>query len=1019
MKLLPAYFLFFSLLFLALSCSEGEKKNLKAYESLSKEEQRQSDYAVQGIDIAEGLQAHLFAAEPMLINPTNIDIDAKGRIWVCEAFNYRNQLNPNNPKRKAGDRIVILEDSNGDGQADKSKVFYQGPEINSALGICVLEDRVIVSVSPHVYVFKDTDGDDVADSKEIMFQGIGGEQHDHGVHSFTFGPDGKLYFNFGNEGKRLLDKNGKQVIDIHGYPVIANTKPFNQGMIFRCDLDGTNVEVLAYNFRNNYELAVDAFGTIWQSDNDDDGNQGTRINYVMEYGNYGFKNEITGAAWRAFRTGMNEEIPLKHWHLNDPGVVPNLLQTGAGSPTGIILYEGDLLPEAYHNSMIHCDAGPNVLRAYPTQKSGAGYSAKVQNLMKGIRDQWFRPSDVCVAPDGSLFIADWYDPGVGGHQMGDTAKGRIYRLAPRDHKYKTKKYDFTSIDGAIEALKNPNLHIRSRGWRKLHKEGAAAEASLRKLWTSKDPVLRARALWLLSKIEGKEAAYVEEAIQDQNSDIRITGIRAARQNGIALFPILEKLANDPSPQVRREVLIAMRFMKGSAAAELWADLALQAESNDRWYLEALGIGSDLDAEQRFAAWQSKVGDQWNQGAGKNIVWRTRAQAAQPLLARLILNSGSYREAERYFRAFDFHKGEQKNEVLLSLLKSKHKDEDQLDYLAISSMDPAFIKSKGKARRNLNRILKKEYDTENYLNMVRKLNLKNEGKRVYQMALTHVGSDLGNQATFLLKKFEMLGLFQADLSAKKGAEKLAVLKALGQAHDKQADDILKRVASQKNEHQQIRIEALNQLGNSWLGQKDLYELVKGSKLPEDLRQAGANRLLSVGRKSYRDFASDFLKIDEKNANLSPIAELVEKEGNSSNGKEVYATYCATCHVINGEGIDFGPNLSEIGDKLPKGALYSSIMNPSAGISFGYEGYLISKKDGNQLLGYKASETKKEIMLRMAGGNNQLIEKKDIKSIELMSESLMTPFLHVNMKEEELVDLIEYLASLKKQDMITLR
>ncbi|MEM8892869.1 MAG: c-type cytochrome, partial [Bacteroidota bacterium] len=145
----------------------------------------------------------------------------------------------------------------------------------------------------------------------------------------------------------------------------------------------------------------------------------------------------------------------------------------------------------------------------------------------------------------------------------------------------------------------------------------------------------------------------------------------------------------------------------------------------------------------------------------------------------------------------------------------------------------------------------------------------------------------------------------------------------------------------------------------------------------------------------------------------------KEGNAVAGQEVFSRYCESCHVVDGKGIDFGPNLSEIGDKLPKGALYASIMNPSAGISFGYEGYLISLKDGNQFLGYKASETKKEIMLRMAGGNNQLIEKKDIKSMELMTESLMTPYLHVNMKEEELVNLVEYLASLKKQGMITLR
>ena len=95
---------------------------------------------------------------------------------------------------------------------------------------------------------------------------------------------------------------------------------------------------------------------MWQSDNDDDGNKGVRINFVMEGGNYGYRDEMTGAGWRARRTNMENDIPLRHWHLNDPGVVPNLVQTYAGSPTGILVYEGKLLPAEYQNQVIHADA---------------------------------------------------------------------------------------------------------------------------------------------------------------------------------------------------------------------------------------------------------------------------------------------------------------------------------------------------------------------------------------------------------------------------------------------------------------------------------------------------------------------------------------------------------------------------------------------------------------------------------------------------------------------------------------
>jgi putative membrane-bound dehydrogenase-like protein len=369
-------------------------------------------------------------------------------VWVCEALNYRPQLNPENPQREQGDRILILEDTNNDGKADTAKVFYQGNDVNAALGVAVFGNKVIVSCSPNVFVFTDTNGDDKPDTKEVLFSHVGGEQHDHAIHSFTFGPDGKLYFNFGNAGEQLFGKDGKPLKDKAGNLVNSSGKPYRQGMVFRVNTDGSELEVLGHNFRNNYEAAIDSYGTIWQSDNDDDGNMGTRINYVMEFGNYGYTNEMTGAGWQARRTGMELDIPKRHWHQNDPGSIPNLLFTGAGSPAGMIMYEGNLLPERYRNQMIHCDAGPNIVRAYPVENDGAGYKASIVPVLEGVRDQWFRPIDVCTAPDGSIFIADWYDPGVGGHQMGDLNRGRIYRLAPTSGSYAVPKLDLTTAEGA-------------------------------------------------------------------------------------------------------------------------------------------------------------------------------------------------------------------------------------------------------------------------------------------------------------------------------------------------------------------------------------------------------------------------------------------------------------------------------------------------------------------------------------------------------------------------------------------
>lgn len=635
------------------------------------------------LEVAEGLEATLFASEPMLVNPCDMDIDARGRVWITEGANYRKWSNP--PLRPEGDRIVILEDTNSDGTADKSTTFYQDPTINSALGICVLGNKVIVSCSPHVFVLTDSDGDDKADKRELMFTGIKGVQHDHGVHAFVFGPDGKLYFNMGNDGRQIerpasreCPLNGpvpkvesKLVVDEAGNQVTANGKPYRQGLVFRCNLDGSEFETLGHNFRNNYEVCVDSFGTLWQSDNDDDGNRGVRINYVMEFGNFGYQDELTGAGWGEAwkKANAKEKIPddqkwRYHWHQDDPGVVPNLLNTGAGSPCGILVYEGDLLPKLFQGQIIHADSGPRTVRAYPVTLDGAGYKAYMLDILSG-GDAWYRPSDVCVAPDGSLFIADWNDPGVGGHNMGDnkpeSLRGRVYRIAPKGHKY--------SVPGT-RSIASPNLAVRYEAWTELHKRGADAEAELKKLWADSDQRVRARALHLLARIKGKGQTYIDLAARDKDPDIRITAIRIARSLKMDVIPLVKQLAMDKSHQVRRECAIALRHNPSGEAPKLWATLAKQHTPKDRWYLEALGIGMDRQEAKFFNAWLAEVGDQWNSPAGRDIIWRSRTPKAPALLAKLVTDKDvPEKEKIRYLRALDFIKGPEREAALAEIATS--------------------------------------------------------------------------------------------------------------------------------------------------------------------------------------------------------------------------------------------------------------------------------------------------------------------------------------------------------------
>ena len=977
---------------------------------LTEAQKRLPENALIGIKVADGLEAKTFATEPMLMNPTDIEVDARGRVWVLEAYNYRPAIT-GNPTHKEGDRIVILEDKDGDGKADNSKVFYQDPSLNAPLGIAVLGNVVLVSQSPYVWKLTDTDGDDKADKKEILFQGMEGEQHDHGMHAFVFGPDGKLYFNFGNEGKTLKDAKGNVIKDQFGKEI--SDKNYQQGMVFRCNLDGSEVECLGNDFRNNYEVAIDSYGTMWQSDNDDDGNKGVRINYVMEYGSYGYKDEMTHASWNVDRTNMEPEIPKRHWHLNDPGTMPNLLQTGSGSPTGMIVYEGNLLPKIFQGQMIHCEPGHNVVRSYPVQKSGAGYSAEIVNVMKQEKDQWFRPADVCVAPDGSLIVADWYDPGVGGHQAGDQVRGRIYRIAPANTPYKVPTMDLSTPAGAVASLQSPNLATRYLAWEALKKMGNASENELVKLWNSENPRMKARAFWALSKMfDGKK--YTEMALLDANPDIRITGIRAARQLKLDVVSYLKKLVKDADPQVRRECAIALHGNKSAEAPALWAELATQHDGKDRWYLEALGIGAAENWDACFAAYLKKVADPTQTEASRDIVWRARTDESVKFLASLATDSKTdLKDRLRYFRAFDFNNGKSKSATLLAMLKGNSIEQNQINKLALSHLDADFVKTSPTAKESLTKLMA-TLSGKDFVVMQQRYRLPEENKRLVSMI------DKGDMAReagdILVNSPEGIAMIKTIVNNPKKEElAIKVLSGIRGNGNKASLDLIQSVMFDKTKSVTMRKEATRFLGGSTSGEDLILSYLKDNKIQKDFIPVAVEGVSRAWRRNVRTEASKYLGNTTANTKtkLPPMAELVAMNGDAKKGIEVFAANCSVCHQVNGEGMDFGPKLSEIGSKLPKEGQYLAIMYPDAGIGFGYEGWDLKMKDGSTMSGIISSKTETDLVLKMPGGTVQNLKTSAVKSMKMMNNSMMPTGLMDGMSKDEAVNLVEYLAGLKKK------
>jgi putative membrane-bound dehydrogenase-like protein len=1007
------YLLLATFLILA-ACSGPSRKPDVDRSKLTDEQKRLPENAISALKVTDGLNISLFASEPMMTNPTNLDIDHKGRVWITEGYNYRINLHPDHPVKSNGDRILILEDTDGDGKADTSKVFYQDTSINAALGIAVLGNKVIVSCSPNVFILTDTDGDDKADKKEILFQGIGGVQHDHAIHAFTFGPDGKLYFNFGNAGDSILDKNGKVIKDEDGNSVNGKGKPYRQGMIFRCDMDGSNFEVLANNFRNNYEVAVDAFGNMWQSDNDDDGNRGVRINYILEYGNYGYTDEMTGAGWRSRRVNLEDSIPLQHWHLNDPGTVPNLLQTGSGSPTGMLVYEGKLLPEKFRGQMIHSEPGHNVVRSYPVKKNGAGYTAEIVNIVEAVDDNWFRPSDVCIAPDGSLFIADWYDPGVGGHQVGDLDRGRIFRVAPDASTYKIPAYSLATTSDAIKALESPNLATRYMAWQKLHEQSDAVEKDLADVFANNsNPRFRARAFWLLTKIPGKGQEYVNKALNDKDEDLRITAFKAARELKLDLIPMVKQVLHDPSAQIRREALIALRHNTSPEAPALWTELAQQYDVKDRWYLEALGISADKQWDSYFAAWQSKVGNEWNSQAGRDIVWRARAKAALPMLAAIIEDSKiDPAKNLKFFRAFDFQTDSSKQRILLSLLKGNHPNQKTINVYALLQIDTAKLVMTKDLAAEVGKSLELVKGKQEFLDLLGRYKIKNQNAELLNMAVKDPKREVKATAVRLLVanngEKEVKSAMLSDT-----ATAMSLIMALGGSEDPKIKDILQSVMMDNRFDLPVRQRAIFIFANGFTGAERLMNLVIAKKVPSILDTTAERILLRSRRADIKQKAMAFYHKEEGSQSLQPVASLIKLTGNAESGKAAFNGTCSVCHQVNNTGTRFGPDLSEIGAKYPKEGLYEAVLHPDAGIAFGYDGFIFKTKDGNQVLGYITSETKDDITVEIMGGTVAKIKKTELVSKKGYEHSLMPAGLVSGMKQQQVVDLIEYLAGLKKK------
>jgi putative membrane-bound dehydrogenase-like protein len=599
----------------------------------------------------KALEVTLWAATPQLHNPTNLDIDKDGRIWVAEGVNYRRHYE----RKPEGDRIVVLEVTDGDGKADKSSVFVQEPFLRAPMGVSVIDNRVVVAMAPDLLVYTDVDRDrrfdPKVDRREVLLHGFNGRVHDHTIHSVTVGPDGQWYWNAGNSGALFTDKSKKTFRVGSPYDPYYGRRPpgdlgwdprdlagqksddghvYVGGFAARMKPDGSGVHIIGHNFRNSYEQAITSFGDVFHSDNDDP--PACRTSFLLEFGNAGFASNDGRRTWSADRR-PGQSIPTAEWRQEDPGTMPSGDVYGGGSPTGMVFVEDSALGRKYRGLLLSGEPGRNVVFGYFPRPDGAGWKLDRFDFVTSNRagrfagsdykggdkavssdiETYFRPSDVALGPDGAVYIADFYDPRVGGHNdMDETLSGAIYRVAPKGFRSRPPKVDLGTVPGAVAALKSPAVNVRGAAVAALQAAGAEALGPLSALLRDENPYVRARAVWLLAGKGADGKKRVEPLLRDKDAQVRVVALRALRRqleeagDTAGLVALVGKRLLDPSPAVRRELALALRDVPLAEAKEALVQLARGFEARaagvyDRTYLEAWGTGATGKEAELYAA----------------------------------------------------------------------------------------------------------------------------------------------------------------------------------------------------------------------------------------------------------------------------------------------------------------------------------------------------------------------------------------------------------------------------------
>ena len=956
----------------------------------------------QALDLADGLEINLFAADPLLAKPVQMNFDAAGRLWVATSETYPHIL----PGQAANDKIIVLEDADQDGRADKTTVFADGLLIPTGVepGSFSGVNGAYVANSTEVIFLGDEDGDLKSDFRTTLLSGFGTEDTHHLLHTLRWGPDGRLYMN--------------QSIYIHSHiETPYGVRRLGGGGIWQYHPPTQKLEVLSRGWINPWGHQHDKWGNSFVTD----GAGGEGINYTFP-----------GAT---FPTA--------------PGAARVLSGLNPGSPKycGLEIISGRHFPDDWQGDLITCDFRAHRVVRFKLTESGSGYVSREQPEVIKTSHVAFRPIDVRLGPDGALYIADWYNPIIQHGEVDfrdprrDHTHGRIWRVTAKGRPTAPRpSFDAETPAKTFDQLRAPEAYARQFAKRFLVDQWMPEEldawiAKLDKDASDYDQA-RLEALWVQQTWDDVDLALVESLLGSRDHHVRSAAVRVAGSlvaNEASLYERIATRAQDDHPQVRLEAVCALRNVatpESIAAAlqvldrpmdefldfalwqtcreqkDVWLPTVLAEKSESRLYEKPTQLEFALRAVDEPAIVPPLV-RLLNDGR----LPVDRREGVLELIARL----GAPQDLAMIFRRV-LESPNQDADAQLALLnalanaataRNVRPDGD------LSLLDEILEASDERVAAAAARLLGIWKIEQVRPDLVRLAETPKDPTTRNIAAVSALG-DLGGSAS-------MQALIKLSSDSYSPPTRQAAVMALAKGYPSaagQAAVSLLTSVEPSTVDAALLIETFTTRQNAAAA---LRAALADKQLPADVAKLAVRTARSSAKPDEALIAA-LLKaggISGTGLQLTPeqtaqLVDEVKKSGDAARGEALFHRKdlnCVKCHAIGGAGGRVGPDLVSIGASAQLDYLVDSLVQPNKAIKEGYHSLVVVTDDGLTLSGVKVRETDKDLILRNAEDQELTVPLKAIEERK-QGMSLMPAGLVDNLTRQELIDLVRFMGELGK-------